>query len=166
MSTWNIEPTAVDHPNVVDLLREYTDEMASRYYGRPATDAEVDQAIAEDPNTGLHPPTGVFLVAREQAELVGCAGIRELEPGIAELKRMYIRPRVRGRGAGARLLTEVERHARQLGYRAIRLDTRDDLVEARRLYAKHGYQEIPAFNDGPYAEHWFEKVLRSREPVR
>ncbi|MER7083456.1 GNAT family N-acetyltransferase [Saccharopolyspora kobensis] len=159
MSTWRIEPTAVDRPDVLGLLREYTDEMASRYYGRPATDAEVDEAIAEDPNAGLHPPTGVFLVARAQAELVGCVGIRELEPGIAELKRMYIRPQVRGRGAAARLLAEVEQHAQQLGYRAIRLDTRSDLVEARRLYARHGYQEVPAFNDGPYAEHWFEKAL-------
>ncbi|KAA5827187.1 GNAT family N-acetyltransferase [Saccharopolyspora hirsuta] len=133
--------------------------MASRYYGRPATDAEVDEAIAEDPNEGLHPPTGVFLVVRDGAEPVGCVGIRELEPGIAELKRMYVKPQVRGRGAGVRLLSEAEQHAQRLGYRAIRLDTRNDLVEARGLYAKQGYREIPAYNDGPYAEHWFEKVL-------
>ncbi|MDA3624139.1 GNAT family N-acetyltransferase [Saccharopolyspora oryzae] len=159
MNNLSIEPTGVDQPAVVRLLREYTDEMASRYYGRPATDAEVDAAIAEDPNKGLHPPTGVFLVAREGTEPAGCVGIRELEPGVAELKRMYVRPQARGLGAGARLLAAVEEHARDLGYRAIRLDTRNDLVEARGLYAKHGYQEIPAFNNGPYAEHWFEKVL-------
>ncbi|MGW1680946.1 GNAT family N-acetyltransferase [Saccharopolyspora sp. NPDC002376] len=159
MRTLSIEPTAVDQPAVISLLREYTDEMASRYYGRPATDAEVDAVIAEDSNKGLYPPTGVFLVAREGSELAGCVGIRELEPGVAELKRMYVRPQGRGLGAGARLLAAVEEHARELGYQAIRLDTRNDLVEARGLYAKHGYQEIPAFNNGPYAEHWFEKVL-------
>ncbi|MER7011933.1 GNAT family N-acetyltransferase [Saccharopolyspora sp. NPDC000359] len=159
MSTWRIEPTAVDQPDVVRLLREYTDEVASRYYGRPATGAEVDGAIAEDPNDGLHPPTGVFLVARDATGPVGCVGLRELEPGIAELKRMYVKPQVRGRGAGVRLLAEAEQHAQRLGYRAIRLDTRDDLVEARGLYAKQGYREVPAFNDEPYAEHWFEKVL-------
>jgi hypothetical protein len=41
----------------------------------------------------------------------------------------------------------------------LRLDTRHDLVEARRLYATLGYQEVPAFNDGQYAEHWLAKPL-------
>jgi hypothetical protein len=41
----------------------------------------------------------------------------------------------------------------------LRLDTRGDLVEARRLYARHGYLEIPAFSEGPYAEHWLGKTL-------
>ncbi|MEH0973839.1 hypothetical protein V6U77_22190 [Micromonospora sp. CPCC 205546] len=48
---------------------------------------------------------------------------------------------------------------RAAGVDRIRLDTRGDLVEARALYARHGYREIPAYHDGPYAEHWFEKVL-------
>jgi hypothetical protein len=41
----------------------------------------------------------------------------------------------------------------------LRLDTRSDLTEARRLYARHGYREVPAFSQGPYADHWFEKTL-------
>jgi len=41
----------------------------------------------------------------------------------------------------------------------LRLDTRHDLVEARSLYAAHGYREVPAFNDAPYAEHWFTKAV-------
>jgi ribosomal protein S18 acetylase RimI-like enzyme len=57
------------------------------------------------------------------------------------------------------LLTAVEQHARAAGAQAIRLDTRADLVEARALYARHGYVEIPAYSHGPYAEHWFEKRL-------
>lgn len=156
---WTVEPAGVGEPVVVGLLREYTDEIASRYYARPATEAEVDEAIAEDPNDGLHPPEGVFLLARNGIEPFGCVGIRPLEPGIAELKRMYVRPQARGLGVAARLLTAVEQHAQDLGFQAIRLDTRDDLVEARNLYAKYGFREIPAYNNGPYAEHWFEKKL-------
>ncbi|MEV0084604.1 GNAT family N-acetyltransferase [Saccharopolyspora sp. NPDC050642] len=155
---WTVEPVGVDEPVVVELLREYIDEIASRYYGRPATAAEVDEAIAEDPNDGLHPPEGVFLVARG-AEPFGCVGIRPMEPGIAELKRMYVRPQARGLGVGTGLLAAVEQHAKELGFRSIRLDTRNDLVEARNLYAKNGFHEIPAYNQGPYAEHWFEKKL-------
>ncbi len=72
---------------------------------------------------------------------------------------MYVRPELRGRGGGGRLLAACEQHGRSLGAAALRLDTRGDLVEARNLYAKHGFAEIPAYNDGRYAEHWFEKRL-------
>ena len=41
----------------------------------------------------------------------------------------------------------------------LQLDTRHDLVEARRLYARHGYHEVPAFNAEPFAEHWLAKDL-------
>jgi hypothetical protein len=46
-----------------------------------------------------------------------------------------------------------------LGVTTIRLDTRHDLIEARRLYARHGYAEIEPYSDAPYADHWFEKQL-------
>ena len=48
----------------------------------------------------------------------------------------------------------------------LRLDTRSDLVEARGLYAALGYQEVPAFDGGPYAEHWFTKTLTRPAPDR
>jgi hypothetical protein len=46
-----------------------------------------------------------------------------------------------------------------LGCAGLRLDTRGDLTEARRLYARHGYREVPAFSQGLYTDHWFEKIL-------
>ncbi|MFG1760542.1 GNAT family N-acetyltransferase [Micromonospora echinofusca] len=75
------------------------------------------------------------------------------------MTRVYVRPAHRGHGGGAALLAAVASRARAAGADRIRLDTRGDLVEARALYARHGYREIPAYNDGVYAEHWFEKVL-------
>ena len=62
----------------------------------------------------------------------------------------------RGHAAGDNLLQAV---ARRLDVRTLRLDTRHDLVEARSLYVALGYLEVPAFNAGPYAEHWFAKPL-------
>ena len=50
-------------------------------------------------------------------------------------------------------------HARERALSALRLDTRSDLVEARGLYKRLGYQEVPAFNAGPYADHWFAKTF-------
>ncbi|RCW46061.1 acetyltransferase (GNAT) family protein [Halopolyspora algeriensis] len=78
---------------------------------------------------------------------------------VAELKRMFLRSEVRGRGGGGLLLDAAERKARALGATSMRLDTRHDLVEARRLYAKHDYVEIAPYSDSPHAEHWFEKSL-------
>ncbi|NLU72400.1 GNAT family N-acetyltransferase [Streptomyces sp. HNM0575] len=81
------------------------------------------------------------------------------EPKIAELTRVWVRPEARRGGLGSRLLTAAEHAAASLGAKAIRLDTRSDLVEARRLYARHGYAEIPPYKDDPYSEHFFEKRL-------
>ena len=78
----------------------------------------------------------------------------------AELKRMWVAPEYRGLGLGRRLLLELERHARRAGARAVRLETNRALKEAIQLYRRSGYREVTAFNDEPYAHHWFEKRLR------
>ncbi|MFF3763706.1 GNAT family N-acetyltransferase [Streptomyces sp. NPDC001922] len=156
---WEIAPAAPDHPDAVAVLYAYYADIVSRYYGRTATVAETEAAVAEDAHDDLVPPTGVLLLARCGGVTVGSAGLRLLGPDTAELTRVFVLPGARRRGGGARLLAAAERTARGLGATAVRLDTRHDLVEARSLYARHGYAEIPAYNDGPYAEHWFEKVL-------
>ncbi|WUL20081.1 GNAT family N-acetyltransferase [Amycolatopsis sp. NBC_00355] len=140
-------------------MREYMDEVASRYYGRPATEAELESALADEPGTDLVAPTGAFLLGRRDGVLAGCVGTRVVEPGISELTKMYVKPAHRGSGAAPRLVAAAEDAARRLGARLMRLDTRDDLVEARALYARTGYTEVAPFNDDKYAEHWFEKAL-------
>ncbi|PXY19819.1 GNAT family N-acetyltransferase [Prauserella endophytica] len=163
MTTWSgpleVTPVSVHDAEAETLLRTYFADVASRYYGRPATEAELDEAMAEDPSDELAPPHGTLLLARLDGAAVACAGLRRHRDGFAELKRMFVLPGFRGRGIAALLLAAIERAARELGVSVIRLDTRADLVEARRLYAKHGYREIPAYNAEPYAEHWFEKKL-------
>jgi ribosomal protein S18 acetylase RimI-like enzyme len=66
---------------------------------------------------------------------------------------------VRGVGLGRRLLAEIETAAVNAGARTVRLETNRALTEAIGLYRSAGYTEIPAFNDEPYAHHWFEKEL-------
>ncbi|WP_410171910.1 GNAT family N-acetyltransferase [Amycolatopsis heterodermiae] len=156
---WNITEVPVDDPDAVAIMREYMDEVASRYYGRPATDAEIETALADEPGTDLVAPTGAFLLGRRDGVLAGCVGTRVLEPGLSELTKMYVKPAHRGSGAAPRLVAAAEDAARRLGSRLMRLDTRHDLVEARALYARTGYAEVEPFNDDKYAEHWFAKVL-------
>lgn len=142
-----------------EALRAYLDDLASRYYGRPASPAEIDAALREDPSDDLALPFGLLLVARERGRVIGCAGLRLLPDRLGEVKRVFVAPAARGRGLGRRLVLEVERHARQHAITVLRLDTRADLIEARTLYSSLGYREVPAFNAGRYAEHWFAKEL-------
>ena len=78
---------------------------------------------------------------------------------IGEIKRMWVAPSARGLGLAHRILQATEELARQAGLQKIQLDTNRSLGEARLLYLKNGYTEIPAYNDNPYAHYWFEKSL-------
>ncbi|MDG9673610.1 GNAT family N-acetyltransferase [Micromonospora sp. DH14] len=155
---WMTSTARPDQPDAALLLREYMTEMVERYRRRPALPGEVDAALAEMPSDDLTEPTGLLLLVHHGGDLAGCAGLR-WEPGWAELTRVFLRREHRGAGGGAAMLAAVEEHARAVGADRIRLDTRADLVEARTLYARHGYREIPAYSRGPYADHWFEKRL-------
>jgi ribosomal protein S18 acetylase RimI-like enzyme len=72
---------------------------------------------------------------------------------------MWVAESARGLGIGRRLLAELEARAAQSGAPAVRLDTNRALVEAIAMYRSAGYVEVPAFNDEPFAHHWFEKRL-------
>jgi DNA-binding MarR family transcriptional regulator len=107
----------------------------------------------------LVPPAGVLLLAKLDGEAVGCGALKRLAPGVGEIKRMWVAPSARGLGIAQRLLDALERHAADFGLAALRLDTNRSLTEARALYERNGYVEIAAYNDNPYADHWFEKRL-------
>ncbi|WP_376771980.1 GNAT family N-acetyltransferase [Amycolatopsis dendrobii] len=156
---WKISEIGPGQAEASAILREYMDEVASRYYGRPATRAEVDAALADEPSADLVAPTGAFLLAYRDGKPAGCVGVRMVEPGLSALTKVYIRPEHRGHGGGKLIVAAAEEAAKRLGSARMRLDTRDDLVEARALYAAMGYAEVEAFNDDQYAEHWFSKDL-------
>ena len=107
----------------------------------------------------LVPPAGLLLVARLREEPVGCGALKFHENRVGELKRMWVAPRARGLGLGRRLLEALEHEAREVGMTVIHLETNRTLIEAITLYRHAGYQEVEAFNDEPYAHHWFEKRL-------
>ncbi|MFI8274166.1 GNAT family N-acetyltransferase [Streptomyces sp. NPDC085929] len=156
---WTVVAEHFATADATALRRAYYAEVAGRYWERSVTEAEIDAGLRDDPDDGLVPPTGRFAVGRLDGRPLACGGIRLLDPITAELTRVYVDPRARGTGGGAALLAVLEDEARALGAERVRLDTRSDLVEARALYTRHGYAEIPAYNAGRYAEHWFEKPL-------
>ena len=141
------------------LLESYFYELISRYQHRPGRVDEVEAAMAEFPSDDLTGPTGAFLLAQRGDTVVGCIGLRVRDGRVGEVTRVFVVPSERRNGVGAMLVTEIEALARSRGLRRLELDTRDDLLEARRLYERCGFKEVPAFNANPYAAHWFAKEL-------
>jgi len=164
MTSWTFAPEAFDSVDASSLRRDYYDEVASRYWKRPATSEEIDRGLAGDGVELLTPPTGRFVVGRHGDEAAACGGVLMLDAERAELTRVYVRPAYRGRNTASLLLEQLEDEARGLGACRMVLNTRLDLIEARALYARHGYAEIPAYCTGPYMEIWYGKDLGSRVP--
>lgn len=111
-----------------------------------------------DPSEML-PPTGTYLVGWVGDQAVAGGGLRKLTERTAEIKRMYVDRAWRGKGIAAVLLEGLEDVARELGYRALRLDTGALQPHARRLYERAGYRSITPYNDNRYAAFWGEKML-------
>ena len=109
----------------------------------------------------LSEPKGLVLVARLRDEPIGCGALKLHGGDPAEIKRMWVAPTARGLGLGRRLLRELEASAGRRGATRARLETNRALTEAINLYRSAGYTEVAAFNDEPYADHWFEKRLDS-----
>ena len=148
---------AREEPGTADaaaLLAAYRAELDARFPGGytppPTWAAAADQLV---------PPRGAFLVVRLDGEPLGCGGIRVLEPGIAEVKHMWLSPKLRGSGLGRGLLEALEQWGRDLGCTLVRLDTSPHLPEAIALYRSFGYREIPQYNDHDLDALWFERPL-------
>jgi GNAT superfamily N-acetyltransferase len=141
------------------VLTAYFHDIVSRYHRRAAAPGEVSAAMAAEPSDDLCPPHGLFLLARRDDAVIGCAGLRLLPARTGEVTRLFVVPGARRHGVGKQLLSAVEDAARRRAVSRLRLDTRSELAEARRLYTTNGYQEVAPFNDGRFADHWYAKIL-------
>jgi GNAT superfamily N-acetyltransferase len=107
----------------------------------------------------LRPPGGAYLVGFAGDDVVAGGGLRRLGEGVAEIKRMYVRPAARSRGVARALLAALEEAAASLGYATVRLDTGPKQVHGLALYRSAGYLDVEPYNDNPFACFWGEKRL-------
>lgn len=150
-----LRPTDPEHADARYCLAAYFAELNRRSGDR----FDPDASIPAEPDQ-LRPPAGLLLVAYADDEPVGCGAVKHHAGAPSEIKRMWVAASARGRGIGRRLLAALEAEAARSGARAARLETNGALLEAIALYRSAGYAEVPAFNDEPFAHHWFEKPLR------
>lgn len=130
-------------PEAVILIEHLTDELRA-IYGRDGGSGSFKPEDVEGEG-------GAFVIARTGDGIaVGCGAIRPFENGIAEVKRMFVEPRLRGLGVGRTLIAALEAEAVRLGYRSLILETGTLQTEANALYAKTGFERCPCW--GKYAD--------------
>ncbi len=106
------------------------------------------------------PPEGRVLLASWDGEVAGCVALRKHDRDVCEMKRMWVKPRFRGKGISRALAGELISEARQSGYTKMLLDTIDTMTEAINLYRSLGFTETTPYYDNPIGgATYFEKDL-------
>lgn len=132
--TWHREL----HQEDLDLVEAYFDEAAYQ--------AEIDGLPGE-----YAPPGGALLVCWDTGLAVGCVALKRLDDVACEMKRMFVAPTARGRGAGRALAAAVLDRGRKAGYQRMYLDTSIRQTEAIALYRDLGFEEVEPYYDVPEA---------------
>lgn len=143
------------------LFHEYRQWLADHQDSAPLSEprvqsglALVDQLVAALPGA-YAPPRGAVLLWFEDDRVVACGTLRELEPKVGEIKRIYVRPDYRGKGFGIPFVRALIDQARQVGYERLRVDTLPTMSAAIEFYQELGFRPIPAFWPHPVADALF-----------
>lgn len=146
---------AASLPEIRRLFVEYAESL-----GFSLCFQGFDQELAALPGK-YAPPAGAILLARVDGQAAGCVALRPLEPGVCEMKRLYVRTAFRGRKLGRLLAEAIVARASVIGYERMRLDTLSTMKEAIALYASMGFLPIAPYCVNPLPEaRYFELAIR------
>ena len=108
-----------------------------------------EKELAELPGD-YAPPDGCLLLLHENEKVAGCVALRQLNNGLCEMKRLFVRGEFRGQGMGRKLIAAIVLAAREIGYQRMRLDTLPPKMnDAIALYRSFGFQEIEPYYNNP-----------------
>jgi GNAT superfamily N-acetyltransferase len=149
-------PTSSDNSFLIAPARSATEMIsAAALFRAYAASLLVDlapQGFSQELNSlpGIYgPPAGELLLAKRGDHLLGCIALKPLAPGVAEIKRLFVRPKARGAGVGKTLVTAAITAAAELGYSEIKLDTLPQMEGAIALYKSNGVVPIPPYGSHP-----------------
>jgi putative acetyltransferase len=143
-----INITQADSSSEIAIVRELFVEYAESL-GFSLCFQNFDRELAGLPGD-YTPPHGRLLLARSGVASAGCVALHSLEPGICEIKRLYVRPQFRGTGLGKMLTDTVISEAKSIGYKKARLDTVEPKMKnAVGLYRALGFREIAPYRPNP-----------------
>ncbi|MCI4350589.1 MAG: GNAT family N-acetyltransferase [Thermoplasmata archaeon] len=155
------------------LFRDYRQWLADHRGAGAAADSKakrglamIDAQIAELP-AAYSPPRGEILLAFAQDDVVACGALREIEPNVGEIKRIYVRADHRGPGFGPRLTRALLDRAQQLGFERVRVDTLPTMAAAIEFYQEMGFVPIPSYWPHPVpGALYFEYTVGKPKPRR
>lgn len=136
-----IAPERPDTADAQALIAELEAQLVPLYPRESRHGYAVEQLIEEAVS---------FFLIRYDGSPVGCGGIKLFDTEYGEIKRMYVRPRFRGRGFAKMMVDHLTDYARSQGVGVLRLETGIHQFEAINLYERMGFRSIPPF--GEYRE--------------
>ena len=150
-------PTSSDNSFTISPARSATEMIsAAALFRAYAATLPVDlapQGFSQELESlpGVYgPPGGELLLAKRGDHVLGCIAIKALAPGVAEIKRLFVRPKARKGRVGRTLVGAALVAAKQLGYREVKLDTLPEMTAAIALYKSFGFVPIPPYGSHPY----------------
>lgn len=152
----------VESDEEVQQARQLFEEYAA-WLGFNLCFQNFDKELAELPGD-YAPPNGCLLLAVENDQVAGCVALRKIGEGIAEMKRLYVRPEFRGKGLGRTMTETIIESARDLGYQRLRLDTLPGKMDqAIAMYRSLGFKDIERYYNNPYEAAAFMELMLDQD---
>ncbi len=156
----NISITKISRSDVQEtkeLIKEYL-----KWIDNDLSFQQVDEELAGFPKK-YEEPDGSFFIAKDGKNVIGCIGLKKIQSGICEMKRLFVKDEYKGRGLGKELIKTLIEEAKKKGYSKMRLDTLSKMKSAQRLYKEFGFYEIEQYVVNPIEGAVFmEKILSAK----
>jgi len=139
-----------DLETIKNLFREYNE-----FIGIDLNFQDFEKELETLPGKYHPAQRGQLYLALWDESIAGCTAIYQLEEGICELKRLYVKLQFQGLRIGKSLIERAITDARCFGFEKMYLDSLCRLKSARTLYEKMGFYEIKPYNHNPYPDVYY-----------